>query len=1209
MTDKKSPLNAAEELRRRAEEIFREKAGHQPEDLKKLSPEEIRRMLHELEVHQIELEMQNVELRRSQEELAASKDSYFDLYNLAPVGYFTVNKAGLIEEVNLNACTLLGVNRGKMLKRPLSKFILRDDEDIYYRQCKLLPLSGETTACELRMVRPDGTFFWGHLEFNSGKDSTGAIVTRMVVRDITERKKLEAAIIGAAEDWQRTFDSSRDMIMLLAPDMTIVKANRTISEFLKVPINQIVGKKCYEIFHGTDCPPAFCPTEKLKKDGQPSKVEIFLEAKGFWGEVTADPIYGENGGLAGIVHTIRDVTERKKAEAKLSILHEQHTYLTKYANDFIILLDENFNFLETNERVADFYGYTREELLRMCATDLRAPETKLKFAGQIKIAQTEGKTLYETVHQRKDGSKFPVEISIHRFDADGKRLYQAIIRDISARRRAEALLALEQEKAQKYFDAAAVIMLVLDLEGGVIKINEKGCEVLDCKKEEIEGKNFFDHFIPEKVREEVRSVYHRIMNGEEGLLGYYENLIVTKQGEEKLISWKNTIIKDDTGKVVSVLSSGEDITSRKRSENRLRVLNAAFLMFCADPDKNISYLTEVLGSVLGATCALYSRLEAGMLCVVGNWNAPADLKLVDKPEGHICYDVIRSDKKSALIRNLQDTDYARSDPNVKRYGLQTYFGQAVMSGGNRVGSLCAVFQKDFVPSEEDTRLLEIVSFAIQVEEDRRGAEAKLKQAELESRAILDNIPDMAWLKDKEGRFIAVNEALGKICGFVPKDLIGKKDLDVFPKEVADKYRADDLEVMSTGRKKSTEEGIIGKEGVITWAETIKMPTYDEKGEVVGTVGIARDITGRKKMEVYKDLARETLQILNEPGELKDSIQRVLATVKAQTGFDAVGIRLQDGEDFPYFAQEGFPKDFLQTENTLLEHTKEGGIFRDQDGKVRLECTCGLVISGKADLAHPLFTRGGSFWTNNSFPLVDLPPDQDPRFHPRNQCMRQGFASMALVPIRDKDKIVGLLHMNDRRTGSLTPEVVEFLEGIASHIGAAMMRKRAEAALQTSEERFKLLFTFAPDAIYLIDFNGKFIDGNAAAEKIAGCKKEELIGKTYFEAGMLPLSQAPKVLELLAKNILGQSAGPTELALTRKDGSAVSVEIRTYPVKIQQETVIMGIARDVTARKAADGELAKHLRELEIFYNVSEGREERIVELKKEIEKLKRERRP
>ena len=125
-----------------------------------------------------------------------------------------------------------------------------------------------------------------------------------------------------------------------------------------------------------------------------------------------------------------------------------------------------------------------------------------------------------------------------------------------------------------------------------------------------------------------------------------------------------------------------------------------------------------------------------------------------------------------------------------------------------------------------------------------------------------------------------------------------------------------------------------------------------------------DITDRKRTEAYRELGREVLQILYEPGDIQDYIRRILAVLKTRTGFDAVGIRLQDEDDFPYFAQKGFPKDFLLTENTLIARAADGGVCLDKDGNVSLECTCGLVISGKTDPANSLCTSGGSYWNSN-----------------------------------------------------------------------------------------------------------------------------------------------------------------------------------------------------------------------------------------------------
>jgi PAS domain S-box-containing protein len=188
-----APLtDSGQALRRRAEEMALRKAAQSPENLEALSPEATRKLLHELRVHQIELEMQNEDLRQAQA-------AYFDLYDLAPVGYVTVSEKGLILEANLTAATLLGVAKGALVKQAISRFIFREDQDLYCRHRKQLFETEEPQACELRMVKMDGTAFWAHLEAtaaqapstNSGQASDGAPVCRVVLSDITERKRVE----------------------------------------------------------------------------------------------------------------------------------------------------------------------------------------------------------------------------------------------------------------------------------------------------------------------------------------------------------------------------------------------------------------------------------------------------------------------------------------------------------------------------------------------------------------------------------------------------------------------------------------------------------------------------------------------------------------------------------------------------------------------------------------------------------------------------------------------------------------------------------------------------------------------------------------------------------------------------------------------------------------------------------------------------------
>jgi PAS domain S-box-containing protein len=186
--------DSGQSLRKQAEAIAREKAAQMPENLDTLSPSEARQVLHELQVHQIELEMQNEELRRTQEELEASRARYFDLYDLAPVGYFTISEQGLVLEANLTAAKLLGVARGTLVRQPLSRFILPEDQDIHYRHRKQLFETRAPQVWELRLVRKDTAPFWARVEATMAQGADGATVYRAVVSDITERKRAEEAI-------------------------------------------------------------------------------------------------------------------------------------------------------------------------------------------------------------------------------------------------------------------------------------------------------------------------------------------------------------------------------------------------------------------------------------------------------------------------------------------------------------------------------------------------------------------------------------------------------------------------------------------------------------------------------------------------------------------------------------------------------------------------------------------------------------------------------------------------------------------------------------------------------------------------------------------------------------------------------------------------------------------------------------------------------
>lgn len=196
MNSKADKSKEVAKLRWRAEEIVQERGLGTRKVAAVLSHEEALRLVHELRVHQVELQMQNDELCRAQAELNATRERYFDLYNLAPVGYFIVSHEGRILETNLAGVTLLGVPRAALVKQPITRFIFKDDQDVYYLHRRELLATGEAHACELRMVKSDGTPFWVRLTASVQEPSATsapdrAPPSRVVLTDISEQKQIE----------------------------------------------------------------------------------------------------------------------------------------------------------------------------------------------------------------------------------------------------------------------------------------------------------------------------------------------------------------------------------------------------------------------------------------------------------------------------------------------------------------------------------------------------------------------------------------------------------------------------------------------------------------------------------------------------------------------------------------------------------------------------------------------------------------------------------------------------------------------------------------------------------------------------------------------------------------------------------------------------------------------------------------------------------
>ncbi|MDZ7762181.1 MAG: diguanylate cyclase [Desulfovermiculus sp.] len=437
MSDKKNDFRQtpahAGELRKRAEE---KAEAMEPISLSGQLPEEMQQILHELRVHQIELELQNEELRTAQEKIEKSRARYFDLYDLAPVGYATVSEKGLILEANLTAATLLGVPRGALVKQPISRFILKEDQDIYYLHRKKLFETGDPQECELRLVKPDGSVFWVHLTETATQAKDGATVCRVVLSDITERKQAEEALQEREQRYRQLFESSP--ISVWEQDFSEVK-NRIdelksqgiedlYSYFLEHPdliwdladlvktldINQqtlnlyragskeellsgmtkIFGRESHKSFAAN----ALMVIARGEKGFVTERDHVTLDGKQLKTQLYWRVAKGHEETYARVLVSIVDITERKNFEEQLKYLslHDQMTglYNRAYLENELQRLQNSRDFpitiinvdVDGLKLVNDTLGHDHgDDLLKLCAKMLQE-----SFRGSDIVARAGG---------------------------------------------------------------------------------------------------------------------------------------------------------------------------------------------------------------------------------------------------------------------------------------------------------------------------------------------------------------------------------------------------------------------------------------------------------------------------------------------------------------------------------------------------------------------------------------------------------------------------------------------------------------------------------------------------------------------------------------------------------------------------------------------------------------------------------------------------
>lgn len=328
MTKQTPPIDA-NQLRESAEQMLAAQSA-----LETQSQVDDKRLLHELQVHQIELEMLNENLHQAHLELEQSWARYYDLYELAPVGYLSLNEHDLILNANRTASNLLGLTKTSLLEHPLTRFIVAEDRDVYYAHRTQLVKTSKPQLLELRVLNQDGQPHWVRIEMNRTLDTDATPIIRVILSDINEQKNNDDYLRQAAA----MFEATREGVMITDAKTRILVVNRRFSELTGYSAQDVIGKTPRILSSGRQDEQFYAAMWDKVKTKNYWQGEIWNRSKD--GEIypqmlSISAIRSEHDLISHYVGVFSDITKLKDAEARLDFL-AHHDPLTGLANRLLL---------------------------------------------------------------------------------------------------------------------------------------------------------------------------------------------------------------------------------------------------------------------------------------------------------------------------------------------------------------------------------------------------------------------------------------------------------------------------------------------------------------------------------------------------------------------------------------------------------------------------------------------------------------------------------------------------------------------------------------------------------------------------------------------------------------------------------------------------------------------------------------------------------
>ena len=462
--------------------------------------------------------------------------------------------------------------------------------------------AGKPFEKEARLRRADGQYRWFLIRAVPLRDEQRNVVRWYgTTSDIEDLKRAEDRV-------RLIINTIPTMAWTIRPDGVVDFVNQRCLDYSGLSLAEQIEDPTRGI-HPEDLPGVMKKWLADMAAGEPSDDEMRLrraDGEYRWFLVRTAPLRDEQGNVVKWYGVSIDIEDRKRAE------NQARTLLDAIPQE-IWSGPPDGTLDYGNARWRSYMGLGLEDLQGEGWQRMLHPDDRERVLRAWHESVTEG-TPYEQEerHRQADGQyRWFLARGMPLRDADGRIVrWYGTNTDIEDLKRADAVIRQERDRAQRYLDIADVSLLALDLEGRITLINRKGCSTLGWEEHELMGCDWFDFCLPARIRDALRTSFHNLIGGD---LSYVENPILTKSGEERMIGWHNTLLRDDRGQVIGTLSSGEDITERKRAEDELRRLSGQLLRLQDEERRRIARdLHDSTGQDLVALATTLSHLSASI---------------------------------------------------------------------------------------------------------------------------------------------------------------------------------------------------------------------------------------------------------------------------------------------------------------------------------------------------------------------------------------------------------------------------------------------------------------------------------------------------------------------------------------------------------------------------------------------------------------------